>query len=115
MQYVTVPAVSRNLHVRLLENQARAAEISDASVYNHVTGEGDWGVICNGVSHNYISDAVKDLGIQDKIRILRLGMTYPLPANLIQDFLRSCQRVLVAEEGEPVMEEAVRRWPRRPA
>ena len=108
MQYVTVPAVSRNLHVRLLENLSRAAEISEASVYNSVTGEGDWGVICNGVSHNYISDAVKDLGIQDKIRILRLGMTHPMPAGKIKDFLKGCQKVLIAEEGEPVMEEAVK-------
>jgi len=108
MQYVTVPAVSRKLHVRLLENQVKAAEISQTSAYNHVSGNGNWGLICNGVSYNYVSDAVTDLDIQDKVRILRLGMTHPLPAVKIQDFLKGCQKVLVVEEGEPVMEDAVK-------
>jgi indolepyruvate ferredoxin oxidoreductase alpha subunit len=108
MQYVTVPAVSRQLHVRLLENQAKAAEISQASAYNHVSGDGEGGLICNGVSYNYVSDAVKELGILDKVRILRLGMTHPMPAKQIQNFLQACQKVLVVEEGEPVMEDAVK-------
>ena len=107
-KYVTVPAVARGLHVTLLENLTRAAELAETSAYNFVDGDGLWGVICNGVSYNYVSDAVGELGIADKVRILRLGFSHPLPAGLITHFLKGCTKVLVAEEGEPIMEEGVR-------
>ena len=36
--YVTVPAISRKLHVKLLENLDKAAERSEQSPYNFVWG-----------------------------------------------------------------------------
>jgi len=106
--YVTVPAVSRNLHVKLLKNLATAKGISEKSEYNFTTGSGKWGIICNGVSYTYATDALKDLDIQDKVRILRIGFSHPMPEKLIKDFLKGCEKVLVIEEGEPFMEEAVK-------
>ncbi len=108
MNYVTVPAVSRRLHVKLLENQAKAAEISEKSEFNVVTGDGSWGIICNGVSYGYVTDAVADLGIADQTKILRIGFSNPMPEKKIAAFLTGCEKVLVAEEGEPVMEESIR-------
>jgi len=106
--YVTVPAVSRRLHVKLLENIARAEEKSDGSPYNVIRGDGPLGVICNGVSFNYVADAVADLKIEDRVKILRIGFSHPMPADLIKQFLAGCDRVLIVEEGEPYMEEAVK-------
>ncbi len=106
--YVTVPAVSRNLHVKLLKNEAKAREISESSDLNFVEGDGTWGLICNGVSYGYVSDAVADLGIADKSKILRIGFSNPMPGERIKSFLADCEKVLVIEEGEPVMEEAVK-------
>ena len=105
---VPVPAVARQLHVKLLDNLSKAEKMACDSPFNKIEGHGPWGVICNGVSHNYVRDAVKDLSIADKVRILRLGFSHPLPADLILDFLNGCQKVLVVEEGEPFMETAVR-------
>ncbi|MBU1713798.1 MAG: indolepyruvate ferredoxin oxidoreductase subunit alpha [Proteobacteria bacterium] len=106
--YVTVPAVSRKLHVKLLKNIEKASNISDNSIYNFTEGKGDFGIICNGVSYIYVSDAVKDLNLEDKTRILRVGFSHPMPAKLIKTFLKECKKVLVVEEGEPYMEEAVK-------
>ncbi|MEJ2658862.1 MAG: indolepyruvate ferredoxin oxidoreductase subunit alpha [Desulfobacterales bacterium] len=106
--YVTVPAVSRNLHAKLLEKLDKAEKISEKSKYNIIAGEGAWGIICNGVSYNYVCDAVKDLDIENNIRILRVGLSHPLPRILIQNFLKECGKVLVVEEGEPFMEEAIK-------
>jgi len=106
--YVTVPAVSRKLHVKLLENIAAAAAISDLSPYNFIRGTGAWGIICNGVSYNYAVDAVADLDIAAKTSILRIGFSHPMPAAMIKTFLKGCEKVLVIEEGEPYMEEAVK-------
>ncbi len=106
--YVTVPAVSRNLHVKLLKNYDTAKGISENSEYNFTTGSGKWGIICNGVSYTYAKDALKDLNIEDKARILRIGFSHPMPEKKIKDFLKGCEKVLVIEEGEPYMEEAVK-------
>ncbi len=105
---VTVPAVSRGLHVKVLEKMKKAAQLSDTSAYNFVEGEGSLGIITNGVSFYYAADAVKDLGLTGRAKILRLGFSNPLPGNMIADFLAGCEKVLIVEEGEPFMEEAVK-------
>jgi indolepyruvate ferredoxin oxidoreductase alpha subunit len=108
MHYVTVPAVSRQLHRRLLDNLKKAAGISESCEYNSSTGRGSWGVICSGVGSTYVSDAVSDLNLDDRVRILRLGFTHPLPSNTVKDFLRDCEKVLIVEEGEPYLEEGIK-------
>ncbi len=105
---VTIPAVSRKLHVKLLANIEKAQELSEASPYNFITGKGKWGIVCNGVSYNYASDAIKELNIADKIRLLRIGFSHPMPEKIIKAFLKKCEKVLVIEEGEPYMEEKVK-------
>ena len=108
LNMVVVPAVARNLHVKLLKNWDAARELAENSEHNFITGSGDMGIICNGVSYNYVSDAVKDLDILDKVRVLRMGFSHPLPPKLIKGFLTACRKVLIVEEGEPYMEEAVK-------
>jgi len=108
MNLVVVPAVARKLHVKLLQNYDTAQELAENSEYNFITGSGSLGIICNGVSYNYVSDAVQDLGIEDKVRVLRIGFSHPLPPRLIKGFLKECEKVLIVEEGEPFMEEAVK-------
>lgn len=108
MNYVTVPAVSRKLHIKLLDNLTKASRIADQSPLNTISGSGPWGIVCNGVSFNYVSDAVQDLEITHKVKILRIGMSNPIPEAPIQAFLKTCDKVLIAEEGEPFMEEAIK-------
>ena len=106
--YVTVPAVSRRLHARLLDNMDRAQKMAEESPYNFEEGHGPWGVVCNGVSYTYVIDAIKDLGLNDRVRVLRIGFSHPLPPERIGRFLAASEKVLVVEEGEPYMEEAVK-------
>ncbi|MCF6248377.1 MAG: indolepyruvate ferredoxin oxidoreductase subunit alpha [Desulfobacula sp.] len=105
---VTVPAVSRQLHTKVLEKMAKAKEISEGCEFNLQEGEGRFGIIVNGVSYHYALDAITDLGIADKAKLLRLGFSNPMPEKQIKTFLKGCEKVLVIEEGEPFMEEAVK-------
>jgi len=102
--WVAVPAVSRKLHQLLLEKYERATDHSEKSPYNEILGEGRWGIVANGVSMNYVRDAVADLGLADDVSILKLGFSWPLPKKLCARFLRQVEKVLVVEELEPVME-----------
>ena len=102
--FVCVPAVSRNLHKLLLEKYDKAVEKSENWPHNQIIGNGNWGIVANGVSFNYVSDAVSDLGIADKVIILKLGFSWPMPGNLCTRFLKQVSKVLVVEELEPVVE-----------
>jgi indolepyruvate ferredoxin oxidoreductase alpha subunit len=69
------------------------------------------GVITSGISYGYVLEALEDLGIE--LPVLKLGMTYPLPESMVENFLKGLESVLVAEELEPVLEEAVCKAARR--
>jgi indolepyruvate ferredoxin oxidoreductase alpha subunit len=106
--YVCIPSVSRRLHPILLEKIETARTMAETSPWNRIEGEGKWGVICNGVSYGYVSDAIEELGFASDFKILRIGFSHPFPDARVSRFLEGCEKVLVAEEGEPYMEEAVR-------
>ena len=104
LRWVTVPAVSRKLHELLLKKYDQAVAKSENSPCNEIIGKGKWGIVANGVSMNYVKDALLDLDITDKVSILKLGFSWPLPRDLCAKFLRQVENVLVVEELEPVME-----------
>ena len=102
--FVTVPAVSRNLHKLLLDKYEKATEMAESNPFNQIIGSGKWGIVANGISLNYVQDAVSDLGIIDKVGILKLGFSWPLPKELCIRFLGQTDKVLVVEELEPIIE-----------
>jgi len=102
--WVAVPAVARKLHKELLDKFDRAIGKSEKSPYNEIQGGGKWGIVANGVSVNYVRDALSDLNIADKVSLLRLGFSWPLPEKLCAKFLSQVEKVLVVEELEPIME-----------
>jgi indolepyruvate ferredoxin oxidoreductase alpha subunit len=102
--FVTVPAVSRKLHQLLLEKYDRAVKKAGNWPYNRIIGDGKWGIVANGVSFDYVKDAVSDLGIADKATILKIGFSWPMPKDLCVRFMKQAEKVLVVEELEPIME-----------
>lgn len=57
------------------------------------------GVVTSGIAYQYVKEVLPDAGV------LRLGMTYPLPPNLLSDFSKQYEVVYVVEEGEAFIEE----------
>jgi indolepyruvate ferredoxin oxidoreductase, alpha subunit len=105
---VMVPAVARQAHVRLLAAADRARALAETSAFNEISGGGAWGIVTSGVAGTYALDALRELGLTDKVRLLKLGFTHPLPETLLGDFLASLEKVLVVEELEPYLEEALK-------
>ena len=106
--FVCVPAVSRKLHRELLEKEDRTMARSETGGFNRIIGDGKWGIVANGVSFNYVMDAVSDLGVRDRVSVLKLGLSWPLPVDLCTRFMNSVEKVLVVEELEPVNETALK-------
>ena len=109
-RFVPVPAVARGRHRSLLEIMEKARAFAESSRFSREYGpEGcRLGIIASGVARNYLADALASGGWEERVRVLELGMTWPLPEARIEAFLHSCDRVLVLEEGEPLLEGSVR-------
>lgn len=63
------------------------------------------GVACGGVSYAYVREALRLLGAE--CPILRVGTPYPFPDALARDFLGKVGSVMVFEELDPVIEDAL--------
>lgn len=106
--YVTVPAVSRNLHVKLLKKYDQSLEEANRSSFNAIIGQGKLGIVTQGVSFCYVQDALEEMKVTGAFSVLKVGFSHPFPEELVEKFLARVDKVLVVEELEPVMEEAVR-------
>jgi len=66
------------------------------------------GIIASGLSFAYTMDAMKELGLEGKVSVLKIGTPHPLPAELVKKLLASVEEVLVVEELEPFVENHVK-------
>jgi indolepyruvate ferredoxin oxidoreductase alpha subunit len=64
-------------------------------------------IITSGTGWLYSVEAVEALKLEDKVGILKLGTTWPLPEKLVLKYLEKTSRVLVVEEVDPVLEQNV--------
>lgn len=107
-KFVPIPAFARPMHLALMERMDALREESEKSPYNTVVGEGEVGIVCSGISRAYVEDAVENAGLADKLTILNLGFSNPMPKRLCLDFMKSVKKLLVVEELEPVVEDELR-------
>lgn len=107
-RFVPVPAVSRVRHAALLENLAKVQDVVEESEWNTIRGNGELGIVGSGMARAYVDDVLEEDQFKDRFKVLSLGLTYPLPEKKLERFLRSVKRVLVVEEGEPIVEQTLR-------
>ncbi len=102
-KYVMVPGNAVKRHP-VIEARIRAiAEYAETCPFNRVeTGDKALGIITCGVSYQYAKEVFPTASV------LKLGMTWPLPEKLIRDFAASVDRLIVVEELDPFIEEAVK-------
>jgi indolepyruvate ferredoxin oxidoreductase alpha subunit len=104
-KWITTPAIARKKHPELLKMLEKAEEISEKSQFNKIINIGkpkDWGIVTSGVSYNYVKETAEDLKFN--VKILKLGMTHPLPRKMCENFIRSCKNIIIVEELEPILE-----------
>jgi indolepyruvate ferredoxin oxidoreductase alpha subunit len=56
------------------------------------------GVVCSGIVYQYVKEALPNASV------LKLGMVYPLPIELIREFSKNVGNLVVVEELEPFIE-----------
>jgi len=102
-KYVMVPGNARKRHPVIEERLQRLAEFAETFAYNRIEwGDRSLGIVTCGVAYQYAREVFPDASI------LRLGMTYPLPARLVGEFAAGVERLIIIEELDPFLEEEIK-------
>lgn len=97
-----VPAISRQLRVKMLERDRRLLAYSNDCPFNFTeyNGSKKIGIVTSGISYQYAKEV-----FGDSASYLKLGMTNPLPIDMIREFRSNVETLYVIEELDPYLEE----------
>jgi indolepyruvate ferredoxin oxidoreductase alpha subunit len=103
-KYLTVPAHSKQLRVKVEERLQKLQDFSNNTNLNYI----EWndrkiGVIASGGCCSYAKEVFGDTA-----SYLKLGFTNPLPTWKIKEFCNQVETIYVIEENDPYIEEQVR-------
>ncbi len=102
-KYVMVPGNAIKRHPVIEQRIRDIATYAETFPSNRLEpGKRALGIITCGVSYQYAKEVFPEASI------LRLGLTWPLPEKIIHKFAQSVERLIVIEELDPFIEEAVR-------
>jgi len=91
---------SRDAHVRVEQRTLDLIDYAETCDLNRVEmGDTKVGIITSSTSYQYAREVWGE-----NASILKLGLIYPLPIKLIQDFASKVDEVIVLEELDPIIE-----------
>lgn len=100
---VMVPANARPKHPAVESRTEQLSAFSETSDLNKVImRDTEIGIITAGISYQYVEEALPNASV------LKLGMVWPLPENLIRDFAAKVKTCYVIEELDPFLEQNIR-------
>lgn len=102
-KFVMLPAMARKRHPVVEQRLKDVAAFAETFPHNKVImGDDSLGIITAGVAFQYAREALPNASY------LKLGMVWPLPEKMIRDFASKVKRLVVIEELDPFIEEAIR-------
>lgn len=102
-KYVMTAMWARERHPVVEERIKALAAYAEGSPLNRVEyRDRKLGIITSGVTYAYVRE------VFPQASILKLGMTYPLPHDLILEFAKGVEELIVVEELDPFLEEQIR-------
>ncbi len=107
---VGLPFLVTQHHRRLLQKMQKVQKTFNASPFNRYQGprEAPFVIMAAGLGSLYAREAVRMLGLEDQVGILKIGTIWPLPARLIREHLTHADQVLFVEEIDPFLEDQVK-------
>ena len=99
-KYVMMPGNAKKRHPIVEERTRLLKEYTESGPVNRVEmGGTQLGIITSSTSYQYVTEV-----FGDSVSILKIGMANPLPDQLILDFAKKVDRLVVVEELDPIME-----------
>lgn len=97
-KYVMMPAMARNRHIEVEKRENQLSKDSNTFDINRIEyNNKKLGIICAGSIYEYVKEATD-------ASVLKLGMVYPLPMDMIKEFAQNVDELIVIEELEPFIE-----------
>jgi indolepyruvate ferredoxin oxidoreductase alpha subunit len=95
-------------HKMLLIREEEVKAYAGSSDLNRVIeGDAKWGIISSGMAFGYTMEALNILRLED-VPVLKLGLVYPLPPDLIGNFFNGFEKVVIVEEGDGFLESQIK-------
>lgn len=107
-KWVIFPKLSYQNHLKIVENEQKMADDFSQFAFNSLQGSGNKGIVCSGVSVTYVQEALQELNLSS-VKLLKIATPHPFPEKLSLEFLSGVEEVLVVEELDPVLEDALLR------
>ena len=103
-KYVMMPGNAKKRHPIVEARTKSLIEYAETTPINRVELNSDeLGIITASTSYQYVKEV-----FGDSVSILKLGMTNPLPVNLIKDFAAKVKKLVVVEELDPIFENYIK-------
>ena len=103
-KYVMMPAMARKSRVTLEKKIGDLSYYSDISSLNNIEyGDNEFGIITSGIAYQYTKEALGN------VSVLKLGLVYPLPEQMIIEFASKVKKLYIVEELEPFIENQVKK------
>jgi len=104
------PTLVDPLRRRQLEKLSKAVAAFETSVFNTYTGpeKPDLLIIASSVCQLYVREALTILDLWDRVGLLKLGTTWPLPPMLLEKHLKINEKILIVEEGTSFLEDNIK-------
>jgi indolepyruvate ferredoxin oxidoreductase, alpha subunit len=107
MEGIVISAPVDYKHMVQQDKLKKAVEKFETSPFNTYTGpeRPELMIITSSACNFYSREAIHLLGVENRVGLLKLGTTWPLPPKLIEKYLRMTDRFFVVEEVIPFTEE----------
>lgn len=103
---VMMPAMAVKRHIwvedRLQRMEKDASSDKSVGCYEWIKGDDQVGIITAGAAYQYVREALPNA------TVLKLGLIYPIPSDLIARFASSVKRLVVVEELDPYLENEIK-------
>ncbi len=103
-------AMERSLYTRRLEVAKRYARENKLNNVVFPNSDAWLGIITAGKTYNDLRQSFLELGLDDAalrrygVRILKMGMLFPMEPTVVRDFARGLEEIFVIEEKRPFLE-----------
>ena len=113
--WVLLPGNARRNYLDLIAKQDDMLKAScEASTNDIITinnsDKGKWiGIVACGIGYNYVREALNGIKDNENNYMIMKLTQYPMPVDGIKQMAEICSEILVVEDGQPVVEEDVKK------
>ena len=104
--WVLLPVIARRRYAQVVAQQTDYLASSETTEFNKliINKKGAKGIVACGIAYNYVMENVAEAEVMNILKISQ----YPIPTALLKELAENSSEILIAEDGQPFVEEMVR-------